>query len=160
MPPPSPTLVSEFPDIVSTHPFNNLPYLTPEPVSLASLMRPWPYDTYHFFTFCPYRTDTDNRKLCLTTWPHVTHGHALEHESFCFKCVCPAHYPYGGNCCTKKLSVDLTIYVSACPLRARYCSSLLIVSSPIVRSLLCLVAIVSYLPIVPELAWGCASSCI
>jgi len=38
MPPPSPTLVSEFPSIVPAHPFDILPCLAPEPVSLASLM--------------------------------------------------------------------------------------------------------------------------
>jgi hypothetical protein len=37
-PPPSPTLISEFPNIVPAHPLDNLPCLAPEPVSLGSLM--------------------------------------------------------------------------------------------------------------------------
>jgi hypothetical protein len=40
MPPPSPTLVSKFPNIVPAHPLDNLPHLAPEPVSLSSLMQP------------------------------------------------------------------------------------------------------------------------
>jgi len=54
MPPPSPTVVSDFPDTVPAHPFDNLPHLTPEPVSLDSLMQPWPYNMHHFSFFRPY----------------------------------------------------------------------------------------------------------
>ena len=35
MPPPSPTAVSDFPDVVPTHPFDILPHLAPEPFDLA-----------------------------------------------------------------------------------------------------------------------------
>jgi hypothetical protein len=45
--------------------------------------------------------DTDDRKLRLIAQPYVTHVHALEHESFSFKCVCPTYYPYSGNHHTK-----------------------------------------------------------
>jgi hypothetical protein len=38
-PPPSPTVVSEFPDLVPTHPLDILPRVAPEPFSLESLMR-------------------------------------------------------------------------------------------------------------------------
>jgi hypothetical protein len=37
-PPPSPTVVSEFPDVVPTHPLDILPRVAPEPFSLGSLM--------------------------------------------------------------------------------------------------------------------------
>jgi hypothetical protein len=37
-PPPSPTVVSKFPYIVSTHPLDILPRVAPEPFSLESLM--------------------------------------------------------------------------------------------------------------------------
>jgi hypothetical protein len=96
-PPPSPTVVSEFPDIVPTHPLDILPRVAPEPFSLESLMRSWPYDSHRFTDFRPYRTDTNDRKLRLTARPHMTHTHALEHETFCLERVCPTHYPYGGN---------------------------------------------------------------
>jgi hypothetical protein len=97
IPPPSPTIVSEFPDIVLAHPFDILPCIAPEPLSLDSLMQSWPYNMHWFTSFCPYRTDTDNRKLRLTACPHMTHVHTLEHETFCYKRVCPTHFPYGGN---------------------------------------------------------------
>jgi hypothetical protein len=97
MPPPSPTIVSEFPDVVSAHPFNILPHIAPEPFILASLMQPWPYDIHRFTSFHPHRTDTDNRKLHLTACPHITHTHTLKHETFCLECICPTHYPYGNN---------------------------------------------------------------
>ena len=97
MPLPSPTLVSEFPDIVPAHPFENLPHVAPEPFSLESLMRSWPYSSHRFTDFCPYRTDTNDRKLWLTAHPHMTHVHTLEHETFCFERICPTHYPNGGN---------------------------------------------------------------
>ena len=97
MPLPSPTLVSEFPDVIPTHPLDNLLHLAPKPISLASLMQPWPYDTHYFSIFRPYQMDTDNRKLRLTAHPHVTHTHALKHETFCLERICPTHYPYGGN---------------------------------------------------------------
>jgi len=94
---PSPTLVSEFPDIIPAHPFKNLPHVAPEPFSLESLMRSWPYSSHHFTDFRPYRTDTNDRKLQLMAHPHMTHVHTLEHETFCFERICPTHYPYGGN---------------------------------------------------------------
>jgi hypothetical protein len=97
MPPPSPTVVSEFPNIVPAHPLDILPRVALEPFSLKSLVQSWPYDSHHFTEFRPYCTDTDARKLRLTAHPHVTYMHALEHETFCFECVCPTHYPYGGN---------------------------------------------------------------
>jgi len=96
-PPPSPTIVSEFPNVVPAHPLDILPHVAPEPFSLESLMQSWPYDSHRFTDFRPYRTDTDDRKLCLTARPHMTHMHTLEHETFCFERVCPTHYPYGGN---------------------------------------------------------------
>jgi hypothetical protein len=96
-PPPSPTIVSEFPDIILAHPFDILPRIAPEPLSLDSLMRSWPYDIHRFTSFHPYRTDTDDRKLRLTARAHMIHAHTLEHETFCHKCVCPTHFPYGGN---------------------------------------------------------------
>jgi hypothetical protein len=96
-PPPSPTLVSEFPDVVPAHPLDILPCVTPEPFSLESLMRSWPYDSHRFTSFHPYWTDTNERELCLTARPHMTHTHILEHETFCLECVCITHYPYGGN---------------------------------------------------------------
>jgi len=96
-PPPSPTVVSEFPNIVLAHPLNILPCVAPEPLSLGSLMQPWPYDTHCFVPFHPYCTDTDHRKLRLMARPHVTHAHSLEHETFCLECICPTHYPYGNN---------------------------------------------------------------
>jgi hypothetical protein len=100
-PPPSPTVVSEFPKVVPAHPFNIIPRLAPKPFSLESLMQPWPYDTHRFTTFRPHRTDTDDRKLHLTAHPHMTHVHTLKHKTFCLECVCPAHYPYGNNKCAK-----------------------------------------------------------
>jgi hypothetical protein len=53
-PPPSPTVVSEFPDVVPAHPLDILPHVAPEPFSLESLMRSWPYDTHRFTEFRPY----------------------------------------------------------------------------------------------------------
>jgi hypothetical protein len=101
MPPPSPTIVSEFPNVVPAHPLDILPCVAPKPFSLAGLMRAWPYDTHHFTPFCLYCTDTDDRKLCLTACPHMTHIHTLEHKTFCYKRVCPTHYPYSNNRCAK-----------------------------------------------------------
>ena len=95
--PPSPTIVSEFPDVVSAHPLDILPHVAPEPFSLESLMRSWPYSSHHFTEFRPYQVDTDDRKLRLTAHPHMTHTHALKHETFCLEHICPTHYPYGGN---------------------------------------------------------------
>ena len=37
-PPPSPTVVSEFPDVDPAHPFDLLPRVAPEPLSLEGLM--------------------------------------------------------------------------------------------------------------------------
>jgi hypothetical protein len=96
-PPPSPTLVSEFPDIVPAHPLESLPHIIPKPLSLESLMQSWPYSSHRFTEFRPYHTDTEDRKLQLTACPHMTHKHTLQHETFCFERVCPTHYPYGGN---------------------------------------------------------------
>jgi hypothetical protein len=53
-PPPSPTVVSEFPDVVPTHPLDILPRVAPEPFSLESLVRSWPYNSYRFTDFRPY----------------------------------------------------------------------------------------------------------
>jgi hypothetical protein len=100
-PPPSPTVVSEFPDVVPAHPFDILSHVALEPFSLESLMRSWPYDSHHFTSFYPYQTDTDDRKLRLTARPHITHTHTLEHETFCLKHICPTHYPYGNNKCAR-----------------------------------------------------------
>ena len=96
-PPPSPTVVSEFPDVVPTHPLDILPHIASEPLTLESLMQSWPYDSHHFTEFHPYHTDTDIRKLHLTACPHMTYMHTLEHKTFCLERVCPTHYPYGGN---------------------------------------------------------------
>jgi len=97
MPPPSPTVVSEFPNVVPAHPLDILPRVALEPFSLESLMRSWPYDSHRFTNFHPYQTDTDIRKLHLTACPHMTHTHTLEHETFCLERVCPTYYLYGGN---------------------------------------------------------------
>jgi hypothetical protein len=91
------TVISDFPNTVPTHPFNILPCLAPEPFNLASLLHPWPYFSHHFTEFCPYCTDRDPTELWLTAWPHQTHVHTLEHSTFCYKHICPTHYPYGGN---------------------------------------------------------------
>jgi hypothetical protein len=96
-PPPSPTVVSEFPDVVPAHPLDILPRVALEPFSLESLMQSWPYDSHRFTSFRLYQTDTDDRKIHLTARPHMTHVHALEHETFCLERVCPTHHPYGGN---------------------------------------------------------------
>jgi hypothetical protein len=96
-PPPSPTIVSKFPDVVPTHPLDILSRVASEPFRLESLMRSWPYDTHQFTKFRPYWTDTDDRKLHPMACPHMSHRHALEHETFCLKRVCPTHYPYGSN---------------------------------------------------------------
>jgi len=85
MPPSSPTVVSEFPDVVPAHPLDILPRVAPEPFSLESLMRSWPYDSHRFTDFRLYRTDTDTRKLRLTARPHITHAHTLEHKCYVLK---------------------------------------------------------------------------
>jgi hypothetical protein len=97
IPPPSPTVVSEFPNVVPTHSFDILPHVAPKPFSLESLICSWPYSSHRFTEFRLYRTDTDNRKLRLTARPHISHRHTLEHETFYLEHVCPTHYPYGGN---------------------------------------------------------------
>ena len=61
-PPPSPTVVSEFPNVVPAYPLDILPQVAPEPFSLESLMRSWPYNSYRFTSFCLYRTDTNDSK--------------------------------------------------------------------------------------------------
>jgi hypothetical protein len=53
-PPPSPTVVSEFPNVVPAHPFDILPRVAPEPFSLGSLVRTWPYDSHRFTSFHLY----------------------------------------------------------------------------------------------------------
>ena len=72
-PPPSPTVVSDFPIIVPAHPFNVLPCLAPEPVMLGSLICPYPYTMHCFSMFCPYRTDSNDTELRLMAHPHVTY---------------------------------------------------------------------------------------
>jgi hypothetical protein len=47
------TIVSDFPDIIPAHPLDILPRIAPEPVTLRSLMRTWPYTTHCFTEFCP-----------------------------------------------------------------------------------------------------------
>ena len=59
------TVVSDFPDVVSAHPIDILPHVAPEPVTLRSLIRSWPYTTYRFTEFHPRRTDGDPSKLWL-----------------------------------------------------------------------------------------------
>ena len=97
MPPPSPTIVSKFLDVISAYPLDILPYVASEPFCLDSLLWSWPYDSQCFTDFYPYRTDTDERKLHLTACPYMTYVHTLKHETFCFEWVCPTHFPYGGN---------------------------------------------------------------
>jgi hypothetical protein len=91
------TMVSDFPDTVSTHPFDILPCLAPEPFSLQSLLHPWPYTSHRFTEFHPLRTDGDPTGLRLMAQIHQTHTHTLEHSTFCWEHICPTHYPYGGN---------------------------------------------------------------
>jgi len=77
------TVVSNFPDIVPAHPLDTLPRIAPEPFSLRSLMRSWPYTTHRFTEFHPCRTDGDYTELWLTPRGHFTHAHTLEHSTFC-----------------------------------------------------------------------------
>jgi len=91
------TIISNFPDTIPAHPFDILPRLAPEPFNLASLLCPWPYSSHRFTEFHPYRTDGDPTELRLAPCPHETHVHTLEHSTFCYKRICPTHYPYGGN---------------------------------------------------------------
>jgi len=91
------TVISEFSDTIPAHPFDILPHLAPELVDLSSLLCSWPYSSHCFTEFCPYRTDGDPTKLWLTARPYQTHTHTLEHSTFCYKRICPTHYPYGGN---------------------------------------------------------------
>ena len=64
------TVVSKFPDTVLAHPFDTLPRVAPKPVDLGSLLRSWPYSSYHFTEFRPYHTDGDPTELQLTAQPH------------------------------------------------------------------------------------------
>ena len=91
------TVISKFPDTVPTYPLDILPRLAPEPVDLGSLLRSWPYFSHRFTEFHPYYTDRDLTELRLIAQTHQTYRHTLEHSSFCYECVCPTHYPYGGN---------------------------------------------------------------
>ena len=91
------TVVSEFSDTVPTHPLDILPRVAPEPVTLTSLLCPWPYTSHHFTEFYPLHTDNDPTELRLTARIHQTHTHTLEHLTFCQEYICPTHYPYGGN---------------------------------------------------------------
>ena len=91
------TIVSDFSDTISAHPFDILPCLTSEPFDLAFLLHPWPYSTHRFTEFHPYRTDRDPTELQLTAHLHQTHAHTLEHSTFFCEHVCPTYYPYGGN---------------------------------------------------------------
>ena len=88
------TVISDFPDTVPAHPLDILPHLAPEPFDLQSLLCPWPYSTHQFTKFCPYHTNGDPTELQLTACPHQTHVHTLEHSTFCYRCICPTHYPY------------------------------------------------------------------
>jgi len=91
------TMVSDFPDVVPAHPLDILPCVAPEPVTIRSLMRRWPYTTHHFTEFRPRRTDGDSTELWLALHGHFTHAHTLEHSTFCREHVCPTHFPYGSN---------------------------------------------------------------
>jgi hypothetical protein len=77
------TVVSDFPDVIPAHPLDILPRVAPEPVTLCSLMRRWPYTTHRFTDFCPRRTDGDPSELWLAPRGHFTHAHTLEHSTFC-----------------------------------------------------------------------------
>jgi hypothetical protein len=77
------TIVSDFPDVVPAHPLDILPHVAPEPITLRSLMRRWPYTTHRFTKFCPQRTDGDPTELWLAPRGHFTHAHTLEHSTFC-----------------------------------------------------------------------------
>jgi hypothetical protein len=91
------TMVSDFPDVVPAHPLDILPCVAPEPVTLHSLMRCWPYTTHCFTKFRPRRTDGNYTELFLAPRGHFTHAHTLEHSTFCREHICPTHFPYGGN---------------------------------------------------------------
>jgi len=69
------TVISDFPDIVPAHPLDILPRIAPEPVTLRSLMRSWPYTTHRFTEFHPRRTDGDLTELWLAPQGHFTHAH-------------------------------------------------------------------------------------
>jgi hypothetical protein len=60
------TVVSDLPDVVPAHPLDILPHLAPEPVTIHSLMRSWPYTTHRFTEFRPQRTDGEPWELLLT----------------------------------------------------------------------------------------------
>jgi hypothetical protein len=91
------TVVSDFPDIIPAHPLDILPHVAPEPVTICSLMRSWPYTTHRFMEFCPQHTDGDSTELWLALQGHFTHTYTLEHSTFCREHVCPTHFPYGSN---------------------------------------------------------------
>jgi hypothetical protein len=77
------TVVSDFPNVVPTHPLNILPHVAPEPITIRSLMHSWPYTTHCFTEFRPRRTDGDSTELWLAPRGHFTHAHTLEHSTFC-----------------------------------------------------------------------------
>jgi len=91
------TVISDFSDTIPAHPLDILPHLASEPSDLASLLYSWPYFSHRFTKFHPYHTDGDPTELQLMARPHQTHVHTLEHFTFCYKRICPTHYPYGGN---------------------------------------------------------------
>ena len=91
------TVVSDFPNVIPAHPFDNLPCLAPEPFSLGSLLRSWPYTSHCFTDFCPLCSDGDPTELWLAPHLYLTQTHTLEHSSFCYEHICPTHSPYGGN---------------------------------------------------------------
>jgi len=91
------TVVSDFSDVVPAHPLDILPRISPEPVTLRSLMRSWPYTTHCFTEFRPLHTNGDPTKLWVAPRCHFTHAHTLEHLTFCREYICPTHFPYGGT---------------------------------------------------------------
>ena len=142
------TIVSNFLDIVPTHPFDILPCLAPEPFNLASLLRPQPYSSHCFAEFCPYRTDRDPTELWLIARPYQTHVHTLKHSTFCYEHVCSTHYPYGGNKRAKQLSTYLILFISM---------NLLLIPS---YYSLCVLAIISSLLFPGFLLLLCVSACL
>jgi hypothetical protein len=99
-PPPSPTLVSEFPDVVPAHPLDILPRVAPEPFSLESLMRSWPYDSHRFTSFRPYRSNTVTVQSARTVVRLVAMGfRARSLKVPTGKCI---YQPFGESEVTKK----------------------------------------------------------
>ena len=67
------TVVSDFPDTIPIYPFDILPHVAAKPVTLCSLLRPWPYTSYCFTIFHPLHTDGDPTELRLTARIYKTH---------------------------------------------------------------------------------------